>query len=218
MGSEPLGSQYDSESEDDVERFGCMRDNVPQLLNNYMLFISVSDTEDEWSSDLYEHPQCNTSSEPVKVLNLDFGEFLRTMQTDTDGAKFATLKPKLVQSSTIGIRPKRSPGENRCLTAFIEIKNVKLENPVTLQLGTKGSRSCISYGCTSTYTIKSSKETASLKDYFDIANVDRYDTVVGTVFMQKHKISLDFGNDTVRMDGHLVPTLSGGEESAELAC
>ncbi|KAF9256132.1 hypothetical protein L218DRAFT_882511, partial [Marasmius fiardii PR-910] len=133
----------------------------------------------------------------------------------------------------------------RCLMAFIEINGVKaftlfdsgstadaispdfarvaklpvfqLENPVTLQLGTKGSRSRISFGCTAKYAFASFKESVSATDYFDIANIDRYDMVIGTVFMRKHGISLHFSDNTVRLNGESIPTLDEGEESSEMA-
>ncbi|KAF9262020.1 hypothetical protein L218DRAFT_822582, partial [Marasmius fiardii PR-910] len=93
-----------------------------------------------------------------------------------------------------------------------KVKIFRLENPVTLQLGTKGSRSKITHGCTLKYTVESMKDSISHKDYFDIANVDRYDAVVGTVFMQRHGIILDFNDDTIKLKGSVVPTLSEGEE------
>ncbi|KAF9262227.1 hypothetical protein L218DRAFT_798456, partial [Marasmius fiardii PR-910] len=124
----------------------------------------------------------------------------------------------------------------RCLAAWIELNGVKafalfdsgstadaispdftraakmkiyhLENPVTFQLGTKGSRSCVTYGCTTNYSISSLKETVRDCDYFDIANVDRYDAVVGTVFMRCHGIVLDFHDDVIKMNNSVVPTLS----------
>ncbi|KIK49944.1 hypothetical protein GYMLUDRAFT_119642, partial [Collybiopsis luxurians FD-317 M1] len=94
-----------------------------------------------------------------------------------------------------------------------QLKMFQLENPITLQLGTKGSRSQITYGCIAPYLI--SKQIKD-EDYFDIANVDRYDVVLGTVFMRKHGISLDFENNKVRVSGELIPTLSEGEEVREL--
>ncbi|THU91020.1 hypothetical protein K435DRAFT_601817, partial [Dendrothele bispora CBS 962.96] len=60
-----------------------------------------------------------------------------------------------------------------------KLKMYQLENPVTLQLGTKGSRSKINYGCTASYQFKSSKETIKSKEYFDIANIDHYDEGIG---------------------------------------
>ena len=37
--------------------------------------------------------------------------------------------------------------------------------------------------------------------YFDIINIDRYDVIIGTVFMKQHGILLDFEKDQVRMRG-----------------
>ncbi|KAF9251453.1 hypothetical protein L218DRAFT_805278, partial [Marasmius fiardii PR-910] len=93
-------------------------------------------------------------------------------------------------------------------TRAAKMKIFRLENPVTFQLGTKGSRSRVTYGCTTNYCISSSKNTVKDRDYFDIANIDRYDAVVGTVFMRRHGIILDFEKDVIRMKGSVVPTLS----------
>ncbi|KAK1225509.1 hypothetical protein PQX77_011546 [Marasmius sp. AFHP31] len=200
--------------------------------------VSESDTEYETCNS----GRSEVGDEPV--LTLDFPEYLRSMETKEDGSVMATLEPKLTKKSNVGTRPKRTNAEKRCLAGWITINNVKafvlfdsgstadaispdfarnaklrlyrLENPVTLQLGTKGSRSRITYGCTSQYTLETSKGPVKSKDYFDVANVDRYDAVVGTVFMRKHGITLDFKSDTVRTKDAVVPTLSEGEELAEL--
>ncbi|KAJ3910824.1 hypothetical protein F5877DRAFT_86968 [Lentinula edodes] len=98
------------------------------------------------------------------------------------------------------------------------MKVFQLENPVTLQLGTKGSRSRISYGCTSKYRLIGGKHgDIEGTDYFDIANIDRYDAVLGTVFMRKHGIALDFENNVIRMHSKPTPTLTEGEENREIA-
>ncbi|KAF9257677.1 hypothetical protein L218DRAFT_808467, partial [Marasmius fiardii PR-910] len=122
----------------------------------------------------------------------------------------------------------------RCLTAFLTINGFKafvlfdsgsmadaispdfarvaklpifqLENPVTLQLGTKGSRSRISFGCSTSYSLVPDSS-LSEPEYFDIANIDRYDAVIGTVFMRRHAISLHFSDDTVKVNGKSIPTL-----------
>ncbi|KAF9258664.1 hypothetical protein L218DRAFT_797344, partial [Marasmius fiardii PR-910] len=80
-------------------------------------------------------------------------------------------------------------------TRAAKMKIFRLENPVTFQLSTKGSRSHVTYGCTTNYCISSLKNTVKDCDYFDIANIDRYDAVVGTVFMRRHGIILDFEKD-----------------------
>ena len=62
------------------------------------------------------------------------------------------------------------------------------------QLGTKGSQSKINYGIKS--TIKYGPIDAH--HYFDVVNIDRYNIILGMVFMQKHGITLNFGMDQVR--------------------
>jgi len=37
--------------------------------------------------------------------------------------------------------------------------------------------------------------------YFNIININRYDVIIGTVFMKQHRIMLDFEKDQVRMRG-----------------
>ncbi|KAK0209914.1 hypothetical protein IW262DRAFT_1281153, partial [Armillaria fumosa] len=60
----------------------------------------------------------------------------------------------------------------------------QLMKPITLQLETKGSRSQISHGCNASYKFGTACASISGDNYyFDIANVDRYDAVLGTVFM-----------------------------------
>ncbi|KAF9255110.1 hypothetical protein L218DRAFT_810614, partial [Marasmius fiardii PR-910] len=97
-------------------------------------------------------------------------------------------------------------------TRATKMRIYRLENPVTFQLGTKGSRSRVTYGCTTSYGISLLKETVKHRDYFDIANVNRYDAVVGTVFMRRHGIILDFKENVIKMNNSVVPTLSEGEE------
>ncbi|KAK7021761.1 hypothetical protein VNI00_017272 [Paramarasmius palmivorus] len=235
-GSERFGMAYaDSEYESDVEEYTL--GTYPERLARM-----GSDVEYESATSYYS---CEESDDESEVYNLDFPEYLRTMNVNKDGSVTATLEPKRVKAPNVGKRPRRKASENRCLAAWIEIDGVRafvlfdsgstadavspdfartaklklyrLESPVTLQLGTKGSRSRITYGCTAKYKIPGSKTPIESRDYFDIANIDRYDAVVGTVFMRRHGIVLDFGTDTIRVKGQTIPTLSEGEELTELA-
>jgi len=43
--------------------------------------------------------------------------------------------------------------------------------------------------------------TVEMNHYFNIINIDRYDVIIGTVFMKQHRIMLDFKKDQVRMRG-----------------
>ncbi|KAF9258712.1 hypothetical protein L218DRAFT_822596, partial [Marasmius fiardii PR-910] len=93
-----------------------------------------------------------------------------------------------------------------------KLKICQLENPVTLQLGTKGSKSKINYGCYAPYKIQTKNAEVRNRDYWDIANIDRYNAVVGTVFMRNHDINLRFEDDRITMKGKDIPCLSKGEE------
>lgn len=74
---------------------------------------------------------------------------------------------------------------------------VELDEPVTLQLGTVGSRSTINYGTHVRATLGSSVFTM----YYDIANIDYYNVVLGIPFMLQNKVKLDFENKTVQVNG-----------------
>lgn len=137
-------------------------------------------------------------------------------------------------------RPTRSKDENYCLAAYMTIGNAKaftmfdsgstleslspeftrvadikvfpLTNQVTLQLGTAGSRSKVNYGAFTTVKY----DDIEAPEYFDIANIDRYDCIVGTRFMRKHGISLDFEHNVIRVCGIPAPTLTEKEENEEI--
>ena len=86
-----------------------------------------------------------------------------------------------------------------------------LEDPVTLQLGCVGSRSKINYGT------EVDLEFASVTNstYLDVANLDKYDSILGTPFLRRHGISLDFESQEIVIRGKLrIPALSEGEGTA----
>ena len=73
-------------------------------------------------------------------------------------------------------------------TQVVRLPILKLENPITLQLGCSGSRSKINYS--SEANIKFALITSNT--YLDVANLDKYDRILRTPFMRKHRIILDF--------------------------
>jgi hypothetical protein len=88
-------------------------------------------------------------------------------------------------------------------TISANLKVHKLEEPVPLQLGTVGSRSKINFGLFTEFELGN----LSGSHYFDVINIDHYNAIVGTVFMQKHGIVLDFEQDKVWLQGHVIPTI-----------
>ncbi|KAK7444298.1 hypothetical protein VKT23_015310 [Stygiomarasmius scandens] len=257
------GSQWTSDAADDdyMEHIGFMHEiSDSESTANHIHFMNEISSESDYdtapelqsvltsSEDNSDMSELESDNESIavseSVLNLDFGEYLRTMNVSKNGEIVPTLEPQSKKSPRTGTRPRRTNAQNRCLAAFVEFNGIEafalfdsgstadaispdfarnahlriyqLENPVTLQLGTKGSRSKINYGCTAPYQFRSDREVVVSKDYFDIANIDRYDVVLGTVFMRKHGLSLHFEDDTVRLNGRPIPTLLEGEEVREL--
>lgn len=84
----------------------------------------------------------------------------------------------------------------------------KLDKQIVLQLGCVGSRSKISYGTnTPVYTCGIQENV-----YFDIVNLDRYDCIIGTPFMNKYGVALDFNSKIIRINGQGIQALSFDEE------
>ena len=94
---------------------------------------------------------------------------------------------------------------------FARILNVpilRLERPVTLQLGCSGSQSQINFATTTVIEFKLITKTT----YLDIANLDKYDCILGTPFLHTHGIALDFESQEIMICGKLcIPALPEGE-------
>lgn len=48
-------------------------------------------------------------------------------------------------------------------------------------------------------------------NYFDVANIDLYDVILGTPFLRAHGICLNFANNTIAFGNSLLPSLSEPE-------
>ncbi|KAJ7664154.1 hypothetical protein B0H17DRAFT_896146, partial [Mycena rosella] len=66
---------------------------------------------------------------------------------------------------------------------------IKLDEQVTLQLGCVGNRSRINYGTRVPVDFGGIRGHV----YFDQVNLDRYDCIIGTPFLNRHGVNLDFG-------------------------
>ena len=83
------------------------------------------------------------------------------------------------------------------------IKMFALEKPIALQLACISSRSMINYR--THVTIKISRKV--VKEYFDIANIEHYDMILGTPFLRKMGIVLDFRCPGMAQIGNeVIPT------------
>jgi len=82
------------------------------------------------------------------------------------------------------------------------IKKFELDKPVQLQLACQGSKSMIQYGSNAMITIGNQ----TVEEYFDIANVDYYNVILGTPFLRRFKLILDFsGPGCIRMGNITIP-------------
>ncbi|KAJ7018050.1 hypothetical protein C8F04DRAFT_875500, partial [Mycena alexandri] len=88
---------------------------------------------------------------------------------------------------------------------------IKLAEQVTLQLGCVGSRSRINYGTRVPVDFGGIRGHV----YFDQVNLDRYDCIIGTPFLNRHGVVVDFGKRQLRFpNGKVVDALPLPEESA----
>jgi len=97
------------------------------------------------------------------------------------------------------------------------MKLLKLEHPVGLQLACMGSRSTINYGVESTIAFGR----YCVDEYFDVANIDYYDVILGTPFLRWLGVALEFSNPgTIWIGTYIVPKnfLDGpNKESSKVA-
>src|ERR1700733_306731 len=94
-------------------------------------------------------------------------------------------------------------------TMSANLKVHELEEPVLLQLGMVGSQSNINFGLFTEFELGSVKST----HYFDVINLDWYDAIVGTMFMRKYGLILDFEQDQVWFQGQVLPTIVESEST-----
>jgi hypothetical protein len=90
----------------------------------------------------------------------------------------------------------------------VKAKQIKLEEQVVLQLGCVGSQSKISYGT------KVPINLCSIQDqiYLNLVNIDWYDCIIGTPFMNTYGVCLDFCKHTIHINEQEINALSFKEE------
>ena len=83
------------------------------------------------------------------------------------------------------------------------IKTFALEKPIALQLACISSQSMINYGTHATIKLGCKV----VEEYFDITNVEHYDVILGTPFLRKMGIVLDFRSPGIAWVGNkVIPT------------
>ena len=81
-----------------------------------------------------------------------------------------------------------------------KIEPFPLDKPIGIQLAITGSKSVINYGANATINY----EGRELKEYFNIINIDYYDTILGTPFLRKHEVIINFINSCLRLKDKII--------------
>ena len=137
----------------------------------------------------------NPHQQPIRTSRL---QATLSAEVEINGVKALTLFD--TGSTTDSITPE--------FAFATKAKTFKLDEQVILQLGCVGSRSKISYGT----RVPIGFGNISNEVYYDLVNIDRYDCIIGTPFMNTHKVCLDFGTRTITINGQEIPALSFEEE------
>ena len=78
----------------------------------------------------------------------------------------------------------------------------KLEHPVRLQLACVGSKSTINYGVKSSIVFRNKH----VKEYFNMANINHYNVILGMPFLWWLRITLDFtGQGIIHICTYVIP-------------
>ena len=64
-----------------------------------------------------------------------------------------------------------------------------------------GSKSVINYGTNTTIKINGEES----KEYFDVVYIDYYNAILGTPFLKKFKVVIDFAKDCLTIKNKIIP-------------
>jgi hypothetical protein len=184
----------------------------------------------------------DNASDDLEYISDDAIARIAAARDDNNDSCECEFRAAQCRNVTTGERPRKSESDRRCMAALIKVngleayalldsgsttvsvthdfarvaklKVMQLENPVALQLGTVGSRSMINFGARTRVELGPIKEDNA---YLDVVNIDRYDMIVGTPFMRKHGLVLDFARDALSARGDDIHTLTAGQEDLMVA-
>ena len=76
-------------------------------------------------------------------------------------------------------------------TRAAKIETFTLEKPIGIQLAVMGSKSIIKYGTNSAINVNGNES----KEYFNVVNIEYYDAILGTPFIKKYEVFINFIQD-----------------------
>ncbi|KAI1782380.1 hypothetical protein LXA43DRAFT_905944 [Ganoderma leucocontextum] len=142
-------------------------------------------------------------------------ETTNTTQPDRDPNKQAVLSGMIEVAGNMAYTMFDSGSTTNGTTPeyshIMRTPKIVLDEQVVLQLGCSGSRSKINFGTRAPVTLGPIQDAPT---YFDIVNLDRYDCVMGTPFMNEHGVILDFRTREIVIRGEHIPAFSHEEDSS----
>jgi len=86
-----------------------------------------------------------------------------------------------------------------------------LKTPMTMKLGCVGSKSKINFGTEANVDFAGKRS----KTYFDVANIDKYNVILGLPYMNKNNIILDIPRQIIKCGNVEVKALQRGDTNPE---
>ena len=86
---------------------------------------------------------------------------------------------------------------------FIRVAKIEpflLDKLIGIQVAVTGSKSVINYGTNATIKYEGRES----KEYFNIINIDYYDAILGTPFLRKHEVVINFINNCLKLKDKIV--------------
>ncbi|KIM72473.1 hypothetical protein PILCRDRAFT_16101 [Piloderma croceum F 1598] len=198
--------------------------------------------DEEWREHMAHHhhtppecPYCHNCHpiiEEVYYMAADGEVFYRdrlicqsdTTTTEASGSNTRLQAMRTVYSSNVrrrtpyqGEQPVRTPQLQATLSAEIEINGVKAlalfdtgstTDSITPEFAFATKAKTFNYGTRVPIGFGGIKDEV----YFDLVNIDRYDCIVSTPFMNIHKVCFDFGTRIIKINGQVIPALSSEDE------
>ena len=87
--------------------------------------------------------------------------------------------------------------------SFIRVAKIKpflLDKPIGIRLAVTGRKSVINYGTNATIKYEGRES----KEYQNIINIDYYDAILGTPFLRKHEVIIDFVNNCLKVKDKII--------------
>jgi len=196
-----------------------------------------SDSGDATESEYADMPPLIESGDGIDIPNdyTDFEAFYG-LEVGPSLALDRVYRSSARRPYAVGQRPTRSSEQQACLAIYVDIGGHRaltlfdtgsttdiaspeysrvagldvfaLMAPVPLQLGCVGSRSSINYGVTPHVAFGP----VTGPWYFDVANIDRYDVILGMPFMTQAGVTLDLTAREIRVGSSVFPALKVGED------